>query len=172
MHVTQYLASHYCVFQNRANGRTVLFLISSITSINTFARWYSVQCKHHFVTHWIAAPNKTDMSWSYTWNKYSFFLKVDFFDFVMYDIQHCFICRPSDSPVSEDAGIEPRTVATTALAVRRTITTRLDLIISILEWSTLSIIFLTVEQRVCKIMNKHTILLSSRYGVCTDQGVT
>ncbi len=37
----------------------------------------------------------------------------------MYDIQHCFICRPSDSTVSEDAGIEPRTVATTALTVRR-----------------------------------------------------
>jgi hypothetical protein len=37
----------------------------------------------------------------------------------MYDIQHCFICRRSDSTVSEDAGIEPRTVATTALAVRR-----------------------------------------------------
>ncbi len=37
----------------------------------------------------------------------------------MYDIQQCFICRPSDSTVSEDAGIEPRTVATTALAVKR-----------------------------------------------------
>ncbi len=30
-------------------------------------------------------------------------------------IQRCFICRPSDSPVSEDAGIEPWTVATLAL---------------------------------------------------------
>jgi hypothetical protein len=30
--------------------------------------------------------------------------------------QHCFICRPS---VPTDAGIEPRTVATGALAVRR-----------------------------------------------------
>jgi hypothetical protein len=29
----------------------------------------------------------------------------------MYDIKYCFICRPSDSTVSEDAGIEPRTVA-------------------------------------------------------------
>jgi hypothetical protein len=46
----------------------------------------------------------------------------------MYDIQHCFICRPSDSTVSEDAGIEPRLVATTALAVRRSNTTWLDLI--------------------------------------------
>ncbi len=41
------------------------------------------------------------------------------FIFVMYFIQHCFISRPSDSFVSEDAGIEPRTVATVALAVRR-----------------------------------------------------
>ena len=39
--------------------------------------------------------------------------------FYQYFIQHCFIYRPSDSTVSEDAGIEPRTVATTALAVRR-----------------------------------------------------
>jgi hypothetical protein len=30
----------------------------------------------------------------------------------MYFVQHCFICRPSDSTVSEDVGIEPRTVAT------------------------------------------------------------
>ncbi len=37
----------------------------------------------------------------------------------MYCIQHCFVCRPSDSTVSEHAGIEPRIVATTALAVRR-----------------------------------------------------
>ncbi len=37
----------------------------------------------------------------------------------MYDFQHCFICRPSDSALSEDAGIEPRTVAPTALTVRR-----------------------------------------------------
>jgi hypothetical protein len=37
----------------------------------------------------------------------------------MYCIQHCFICRPSDSTVSDDAGIEPRTVATSVLSVRR-----------------------------------------------------
>ncbi len=37
--------------------------------------------------------------------------------FTIYCIQHCFICRPSDSTVSEDAG--PRTVATLALADRR-----------------------------------------------------
>ncbi len=41
--------------------------------------------------------------------------------FSMYCIQHCFICRPSDSIVSEDAGIEPRTVATSALAASQTL---------------------------------------------------
>jgi hypothetical protein len=43
---------------------------------------------------------------------------LDFF-ILMYDIQHCIICRPSDSAVPEDAKIEPRKVATTALAIRR-----------------------------------------------------
>ncbi len=61
----------------------------------------------------------------------------DFFNFFfsMYCIQYCFFCRPSDSTVSEDAEIEPRTVATSALAVRRSNQsvrshppTRLDLI--------------------------------------------
>jgi hypothetical protein len=42
-----------------------------------------------------------------------------FLDIFMNYIQHCFICHPSDSTVSEDAGIEPRTVATLALAVGR-----------------------------------------------------
>jgi hypothetical protein len=37
----------------------------------------------------------------------------------MYVIQHCFICRPSDFTVSEDAGIEPRTAAILALTARR-----------------------------------------------------
>ncbi len=37
----------------------------------------------------------------------------------MHYIQHSFICHLTDSTVSEVAGIEPRTVATTALAVRR-----------------------------------------------------
>jgi hypothetical protein len=41
------------------------------------------------------------------------------FCFFMYCILHCFICRPSDSTVSEDAGIEPRTVTTSVLTIRR-----------------------------------------------------
>ena len=44
----------------------------------------------------------------------------------MYVIQHCFICRPSDSTVSEAAGIEPKSVATLAGTARRS-TTQLDL---------------------------------------------
>ncbi len=52
-------------------------------------------------------------------SKQKFVLKGDYLDFFMYNIQHCFICRPSDSTVSDDAGIGPRIVATTALAVRR-----------------------------------------------------
>jgi hypothetical protein len=55
--------------------------------------------------------------------------------FFRYFIQHCFICHPADPTVSEDAGIELMTVATSALAVRRSnhlaidiIHTRLDLI--------------------------------------------
>jgi hypothetical protein len=51
----------------------------------------------------------------------------------MYDNQYCFICPPSDFNVSKEAGIEPRTVATTALSDALTtmidlIHTRLDLI--------------------------------------------
>ncbi len=39
--------------------------------------------------------------------------------FFSYYRLHCFICRPSDSTVPTDARIEPRIVATGALAVRR-----------------------------------------------------
>jgi hypothetical protein len=39
------------------------------------------------------------------------------FYFLMFFIQHSFICRPSDSTVSEDAGFGTRTVAT--VSVRR-----------------------------------------------------
>ncbi len=49
------------------------------------------------------------------------------FSLFMYEIQHCLICRPSDSTVSEATGIEPR-----QLRLRHwlsdVLTTRLDLI--------------------------------------------
>jgi hypothetical protein len=51
--------------------------------------------------------------------------------FCMYVIPQCFICRPSDSTVSEDARIESRIITTLTLAVRRSNysvrQTRLDL---------------------------------------------
>jgi hypothetical protein len=48
-----------------------------------------------------------------------FMVHVFWISFSMYCFQHCFICRCSDSTVSEDAGIWFRTVATLALAVGR-----------------------------------------------------
>ncbi len=48
----------------------------------------------------------------------SLFSKGDFWGFLSVNfIQQFFIRRPSDSTVSEDAGIEPRTVAALALAI-------------------------------------------------------
>jgi hypothetical protein len=54
-------------------------------------------------------------------NKGCILLRGICLDFVLfiYVIQHCFISHPSDSTVSEDAGIEPRTIAALALAARR-----------------------------------------------------
>ncbi len=46
----------------------------------------------------------------------------------MYIFQHCFICCSSDSTVSEDAGIEPRTFATLAFTAIDALITRLNLI--------------------------------------------
>ncbi len=56
-----------------------------------------------------------------------FFLEGEIFEFVQYFIEHCFICRSLDSTVSEDGRIEPRTVATLALALDA-LTTQQDLI--------------------------------------------
>ncbi len=36
----------------------------------------------------------------------------------MYVIQHCFICRPSNSTESETVGFKPRSVATLSLTAR------------------------------------------------------
>jgi hypothetical protein len=45
---------------------------------------------------------------------------------LQYFIQHCFICRLSVSIVSWDSGIEPRTVATSSLALADALTSRLS----------------------------------------------
>ncbi len=47
------------------------------------------------------------------------FLKGEFFVLKKLCFQHCFICRLSDSSVSEDVGTELKTALTLALAVRR-----------------------------------------------------
>ncbi len=70
---------------------------------------------------WIPIRNTAWRLYSSQLEAWADFFKGDFFGFFylfMYDIQNCFICRPSNSTAA-DAGIEPLTVATTALAVRR-----------------------------------------------------
>ncbi len=42
-----------------------------------------------------------------------------FYLILLYFVLHCFICRPSDSTVLEDAGIEHRTAAILSLTFRR-----------------------------------------------------
>ncbi len=61
----------------------------------------------------------TSLLTEYEQNNFFFLGGGGFFIFFPYYIQHCFICRPSDSTEPTDAGIEPRTVATGALTVRR-----------------------------------------------------
>ncbi len=68
-------------------------------------------------------------------------LKRDFWGFLKYFIQHCFICRHSDSTVSEDAGIAPRTVTTLALTFRYSrVTIQLDLILKWISGNILSVV--------------------------------
>ncbi len=52
------------------------------------------------------------------WCRMNYFKEKEDFFLHKYGIPHCFICRHSDSIVSEDAGSEPRIVETLALAVR------------------------------------------------------
>jgi hypothetical protein len=46
-------------------------------------------------------------------------VKIRLISLVLSVLQRCFLCHLSDSTVSEDAGIEPRTVATLAFLVGR-----------------------------------------------------
>jgi hypothetical protein len=54
-------------------------------------------------------------------------LKGDFWYF-QYFIQYCFICCPSDSTVSEDAGIEPKKAVPLRHWLSDALSTQLDLI--------------------------------------------
>jgi hypothetical protein len=66
--------------------------------------------------HWLAALHSESLRSDESLIKGGIFWIFPFY--VRYRIQHFFIRRPSDSTVSENARIEPRTVATTALSVR------------------------------------------------------
>ncbi len=103
-------------------------------------RHYPIWRYGTFITRWRRAPACRQEGWSgsscspppvspppysptYSSPKQSvgkwFLLKRDFVFVCMYLIQHCFICRPSDSSVSENAGMEPRSIVTLPLAVKR-----------------------------------------------------
>jgi hypothetical protein len=65
----------------------------------------------------ISKPQVLQMLYLYS---FFLFLKGSFLGIFLFSdfIQHCFICCPSDSTVSEDAGFGPRTFTELALAVR------------------------------------------------------
>ncbi len=70
----------------------------------------------HLWSHAICVTWLTDQVYIFQSTSWICFPRIFIF---MYIIQHCFICCLSDSTVSEDAGIEPRTFATSALTTRR-----------------------------------------------------
>jgi hypothetical protein len=102
---------------------TSLFSITAIIQLfRTDRKVHSIRIKNFVqISFSIMIQKKKRVSHFYHNNNNSEKLTGGFFGFyfVMYFIQHCFICRPSDFTVSEDARIEHRTVATLALAVRR-----------------------------------------------------
>jgi hypothetical protein len=89
-------------------------------TVNNLTTVLKVPVFHSFAPEFIAYLSRVTATYLTT-RSINLFLKYffgGFFPFFPYNIQHCFI-RPSDSTVPTDAGIEPRTVATGALAVRR-----------------------------------------------------
>ncbi len=58
---------------------------------------------------------RTATNYNYCWSTTQEFI-FKLLLHIKYFIQHWFICRPSDSTVSEDVGIEPRTVTTLTVA--------------------------------------------------------
>jgi hypothetical protein len=105
-------------------------MIHSLSNAGTFKRQYIFRWKEKYfvlTTDYLQCYKKAKSSISLMGSfsyKVSLFRrsldvgKKSFLSFLMYFIQHCFICRPSDSTVSEDAGNEPRTDASLALVVR------------------------------------------------------
>jgi hypothetical protein len=93
----------------------------TIFSLNLAENYQPVNELYQTADHPALSPKSRDPEWRLAMaHNFKYFFLGGFFSlFLAYIIQHCFICRPSDSTVPTDAGIEPRTVATGALAVRR-----------------------------------------------------
>ena len=86
-------------------------------------------------------------------------------------IPHCFVCRPSDSAVSEDAGIEPKTVATSASVVRRqkykTLLKLVKNLVDIQIYHSLSFLYSTYRL-ILNCTNMHSVCFSYVWkGICT-----
>ncbi len=103
-----------------------LFASKKITVNYNGAARYITSSDQHLWGDWELGLTRTALRLQATSNMliytsvyFIFFLFFFFYFFFSYYIQHFFICRPSDSTVPTDAGIEPRTVATGALTVRR-----------------------------------------------------
>jgi hypothetical protein len=81
--------------------KTTLLDISSLDEMTTTTSPWFLQSVQQtcgdFFSRYVNAFKISDSSRGF----FGFFL-------FMYDIQHCFICRPLDSTVLEDAGIEPQ----------------------------------------------------------------
>jgi len=99
----------------RGQQRRALFSSLMDNNETQFLRTNSNNSKEKYITPNSPKENilwkhrETEWEANYSWKLITF----------LYFIQHCFICRQSDSTISEDAGIEPRIVATLALSDRR-----------------------------------------------------
>ncbi len=121
IHTTHYFRCHSPPFLSNSS--------SPISSVGETSLWYRAKnwtqaCRltaSQRTTNWATLHPTVGIDAENYIRKRFFFFNIfgGFFLFLSYNIQHCFICRPSDSTVPTDAGIVPRTVATGALAVRR-----------------------------------------------------
>jgi hypothetical protein len=104
-----------------------IFHFSESPLLTVFVYFLSVIYSYESASAVILCEFLQELQHEFKWQQNTFAksVKGGFF-FFKYFIQHCFIYRSSDSSVSEDDGIDARTVANFALAVRGSITTRLQ----------------------------------------------
>jgi hypothetical protein len=85
-------------------SRTILFYITAVKFF--FAYWNNDYILVKYVTT-VSCHLVIAVLWSRVWHSVSFVLALDKgFTNIVFFIQHCFICLPSDSAVSEDARIK------------------------------------------------------------------